>query len=1076
VEEVRFGLLGSLEVWADALARPLFAPRHRTLLASLLFRANQVVACDDLVDTLWDGQPPGGAAVTLRGYVMRVRRTLGPAGRRIETIAPGYRINLDPEHELDAARFEALCRGGLAAGGSAQWKIAAALLNEALALWRGEPLQDVPCERLRDRELPGLLEAHVQAEQAWLQAEIELGRPEAAVAGLGRLVAAHPLRERPSALLMTALEGCDRRVEALEVFRDLRARLTDELGIEPSGELQDLHRAILVGRPETVPARPPRQPDQAPFTLPAAASDFAGREAAALAAYPQARAVIADELGADPGPASPGAPAAAQRHRATPRQLPGPVPHFLGRADELRRLSESLDQATDATAVWVIGGTAGVGKTALAVRWAHRVSGRFPDGQLYANLRGYDRERPVTAADALAGFLRALGVAGQDIPPGTDERAALYRSLLAGRRMLVVLDNAGDDAQVRPLLPGAPPCVTVVTSRDTLAGLVVREGARRLDLGLLPQADAAGLLRALIGVRAAADPGATQALACLCARLPLALRLAAELAATRGGARLADLVAELAGGPRLDLLDAGGNPRTAVRAVFSWSYRHLDAGTARMFRLLSLHPGADLDVYAAAALAGLTAERAAGPLDRLVRAHLIDTTQPGRYGLHDLLRAYARELAAEGGPDSQDEPRSALTRLFDYYLHATAEAMGTLFPAERRSCSGLTPPATSIPPVTGRPDAARAWLDAQRAALTAVAAHTAEHGWPRHTIGLATTVFRYLEGGGHCPEAAVIHAHARRAAQLTGDLAAEAAALTSLGLADARQGRYQRAASQFQQALALSRQAGDQADEARALGNLGIVRYQQGRYQQAASHYRQALRLFRELGDQTGEASALTSLANVALRQGRYQQAASHLRKALALYRDSGNRSYEAYALQILGLVDLRTGRCPQAMDRSHEALELARQTGNRGCAAYALANLGAIELCQGRYQQAADHQRQALAMFCEIGDRSGAAQARNGLGCVFLATGHGDHARGEHATALALARRIGDKYEQARAHDGLGQAHYALGDRRPAGRHWQRAFALYAELGAPEAARVYDRLAGCREEHRTARTVQEGP
>jgi tetratricopeptide (TPR) repeat protein len=706
----------------------------------------------------------------------------------------------------------------------------------------------------------------------------------------------------------------------------------------------------------------------------------------------------------------------------------------------------------------VIGGTPGVGKTALAVRWAHRVSGRFPDGQLYANLRGYDSERPVTAADALAGFLRALGVAGQDIPPGTDERAALYRSLLAGRRMLVVLDNAGDDAQIRPLLPGGPPCVTVVTSRDALAGLVVREGARRLDLGLLPQADAAGLLRALIGVRAAADPGATAALASLCARLPLALRVAAELAATRGGAPLADLVAELAGGPRLDLLDAGGNPRTAVRAVFSWSYRHLDAGTARLFRLLSLHPGADLDVYAAAALAGTTADRAVGPLDRLVRAHLIDTTQPGRYGLHDLLRAYARELAAEGGQDSQDEPRSALTRLFDYYLHATAEAVGTLFPAERRSRTGVTPLATSIPPVTGRPGAARAWLDAQRAALTAVAAHTVEHGWPRHTMRLATTVFRYLEGGGHCPEAAVIHAHARRAAQLTGDRAAEAAALTSLGLADARQGRYQRAADQLEQALALSRQAGDQADEARALGNLGIVRYQQGRYQQAASHYRQALSLFRELGDQTGEASALTSLANVAVRQGRYQQAASQLRRALALYRESGNRSYEAYALQILGLVELRSGRCPQAIDRNREAMELARQTGNRGCEAYALANLGAIDLRQSRYQQAADHQRQALAMFCEIGDRSGEAQARNGLGCVFLATGQGDHARDEHATALALARRIGDKYEQARAHDGLGQAHYALGDHRPAGRHWQRALALYAELGAPEAARSIER------------------
>ncbi len=247
VKEVRFGLLGSLEVWTGALARPLYAPRHRTLLASLLYRANQVVAADELADILWDGQPPGSAAATLRGYVMRVRRATGPAGRRIETVAPGYRISLDPEHELDSARFGSLCRRGLAAGGSARWESAAALLDEAFALWRGEPLQDVPGERLRDRELPSLLEAHVQAEQARLQAEIELGRPWAAVAGLRRLVAAHLLWERPHALLMTALEGCDRRAEALEVFRDLRERLTGELGIEPNGELQDLHRAILAG-------------------------------------------------------------------------------------------------------------------------------------------------------------------------------------------------------------------------------------------------------------------------------------------------------------------------------------------------------------------------------------------------------------------------------------------------------------------------------------------------------------------------------------------------------------------------------------------------------------------------------------------------------------------------------------------------------------------------------------------------------------------------------------------------------------------------------------------------------------
>ncbi|HET7015752.1 MAG TPA: tetratricopeptide repeat protein, partial [Streptosporangiaceae bacterium] len=727
---------------------------------------------------------------------------------------------------------------------------------------------------------------------------------------------------------------------------------------------------------------------------------------------------------------------------AVPRQLPGPVPLFVGREAELARLSGA------AAAVWVITGTAGVGKTALAVHWAHLVARDFPDGQLYANLRGYDPEQPLTAADALAGFLRALDVADVDIPSGTDERAALYRSLLAGRRVLVVLDNASEGEQVRPLLPGGPPCVTVVTSRDTLGGLVVREGAQRLDLGLMSQAHAAGLLRELIGARADADPEAAATLADLCARLPLALRLAAELAASRDGVRLADLVTELNGGPRLDLLDANGDPRTAVRAVFSWSYQHLDAATARMFRLAGLHPGAELDGYAAAALAGTTLKQAAGALDQLARAHLIDKRQPGRYGLHDLLCAYARELAAEYGAD---DARAALTRLLDYYLYATAEAVAALYPGERPPAPVATQAVAPMPPITEGPDAARAWLDAQRATLNAVVAHAARHGWPGHAVDLAAVLFRYLERSGHCVEAVAIHGQACHAARLTSDHLAEAGALTSLALAQVRQGRYQHGADQLQQALNLFLAAGDVAGQARALGNLGIVRFQQGRYREAEHHYQQVLSLIRDFGDQRSEPTVLTSLGNIALRQGRYRQATSYLEQALTLYRKAGERSLEAYALEILGLVDLRQGRYAQATGRNREALALARQTGNRTCEAYALANLGAIDLHRGHPEQAASLQHEALSMFGELGDRSGQAHARNGLGRVLLATGKGDQARSEHAAALALADRIGDKYEQAFAHDGLGRAHHELGDQRPAARHWRRALELFAGLGAPE-------------------------
>ena len=437
----------------------------------------------------------------------------------------------------------------------------------------------------------------------------------------------------------------------------------------------------------------------------------------------------------------------------------------------------------------VIAGTAGVGKTALALHWAHQVSARFPDGQLYVNLRGYDPARPVAATDALAGFLRALGVGGQDIPAGQDERAARYRSLLADTRMLVILDNAASEEHVRPLLPGTPGCAVVVTSRDSLAGLVARDGAHRLDLDLLPLNNAVGLLRELVGERADADPHAVAALAAQCCRLPLALRVAAELTAARRDAPLAALVDELANQhQRLDLFDAGRDPHTALRTVLSWSYRHLDVRTARAYRLAALHPGSDLDPYAVAALTDASLEQGRSFVEVLARAHLIHRARAGRYGMHGLLRAYARELAA--AHDGAGQQHAALTRLFDHYLYTAAAAMNTLHPAGRDSRPRIPPPATPVPPVTD-PPAALAWLDAERDTLVAVSAHTAGHGWPSHATRLSATLFRHLDAGSRYPEAITIHTHARDAARRTGDRAAEATALNHLAGPDRRQGRYQ---------------------------------------------------------------------------------------------------------------------------------------------------------------------------------------------------------------------------------------------------------------------------------------------
>lgn len=738
---------------------------------------------------------------------------------------------------------------------------------------------------------------------------------------------------------------------------------------------------------------------------------------------------------------------------AVPRQLPPAVPSFVGRARELDALTELLlrmEAGCGAVVVSAIAGTAGVGKTALALHWAHQAAERFPDGQLYVNLRGHDPDQPVAAADALAWVLRALGVAGQDIPPEPGERAALYRSVLARRRILVVLDNAGSPEQVRPLLPGAPACGVLVTSRDSLAGLVARDGAVRLDLDLLPMADAVALLRTLIGRRVDADPAAAEVLASQCSRLPLALRVAAEVATAHPHMSLADLAGELADQLlRLDLLDAGGDQRAGVRTVFSWSYRNLVAAAARAFRLLGLHPGADFDRYAATALTG-TALRQVGPLlDLLARAHLIQEAGPDRYNMHDLLRAYARDLAAT--EDSEEERQAALNRLFDHYLHTAGAAMDLLYPAETARRPRILPTAALEVPVTTSATA-RAWLDAERANLTAVAAH----GLPHRTSRLAAILSRYLDSGGHYPEAAAIHEHASRAARLSGDSAAEATSLTSLGLTHFRQGRYRQAATYLQQALALFRQVGHLAGQARALCNLGLVEFQQARWPQGADYLQQALALHRAVGDQTGEAGVLCNLGYVDQRLGRFDQAASRLQHALEVSRQVGNRTGQGRALGHLGLVDLRQGRCPAAADHFEAALALFRETGDRSAEAYNLVNLGFAELGQGSYEQATAHHRAGLDLFREFGDRSGEGEALNGLGAVLLATGCPCDARAHYDIALSLATEIGDRDLQARAHDGLGHACHATGEPSQARRHWEQAHAIYVELGVPEADAVH--------------------
>jgi tetratricopeptide (TPR) repeat protein/transcriptional regulator with XRE-family HTH domain len=775
----------------------------------------------------------------------------------------------------------------------------------------------------------------------------------------------------------------------------------------------------------------------------------------------------------------PVAPTPAQETpRAVPRELPRQAAGFVGRDDQLAELDALAEASGGAVVISAVSGTAGVGKTALALRWAHRVADRFPDGCLYVELRGYGPDAPVRPEAALAGFLRGLGVPGTDLPAEVAELAARYRSLLAGRRMLIVLDNARSAGQVRPLLPGTPSCFVLVTSRDRLAGLVARDGAHRINLDLLPPRDAGDLLRELIGPRAHAAPAATAALADRCARLPLALRMAAELATARPTVPLADLVAELDELPkRLDLFDAGGDPETAVREIFAWSYRHLSDGAARMFRLLGLHPGADLDLAAAAALAGTGTAEARGLLGELARAHLLGEARPGRHDLHDLLRAYAAELAGSAGGDD----RAATDRLFDHYLTTAAAAVRTLYPAEHDP-----DPAPGAASFAGTAQAL-AWLRDELANLVAVTDAAAGSGRPECAVALSATLWRYLDSGGHHGEALAVHGRARQAARDSGDLAGEVAALGELGRVHSRLGRYEDAIEHLGQALAagawaaepdrqasslnslaivycrlgrydealrhftraleIYRHTGNRASAGKALGNLGIVNAELGRYPAALAHFGQALDLARAVGDRTGEGDALGNLGHINCLLGHYPVALRQHRDGLVIARATGDRAAEGRMLASLGVVLTRLGRA-EARDRLHEALAIHVEAGDRAAEAETMCYLGDVHQRAGQYPRALEHHERALALAEEIGERSVRTRALVGAGTALVAMGRADDAADRFRAAADLAAGTGDRLQHAHALDGLAQCLRATGHPHAAAPYETQARTTYIELG----------------------------
>jgi DNA-binding SARP family transcriptional activator/tetratricopeptide (TPR) repeat protein len=921
---MEFGLLGPVLVRCDGEALSVQRGNQRALLATLLLAANRVVPTEEIAETLWGARPPPSATVTVRNYVKRLRQALGDAGRaRIRTQHPGYLISVGPA-ELDTWRFEALVDSASAAAREECWDAAADSARAALALWRAEPLADVDSDALALREVPRLTEMRLQAMELRIDADLHLCRHAEVIVELQGLARSYPLREQVHGLLMLALSRCGRQGAALAAYQHARRALVEELGTEPGTALQALHQQILT---------------------------------------------------ADPGLAAYRAPAVTVGRTETtaPRQLPGVAAHFTGRADELAELSTVLDQAgghaPGTVVISAIGGMAGVGKTALAVHWGHQVAPRFGDGQLYVNLRGFDpAASPVTPDEAIRELLDGLGVAVDRIPPGLPAQVGLYRSLLAGRRMLIVLDNAYGEQQVRPLLPAGPGCLVLITSRHELAGLAATHGARLIPLDVLPPTEARRMLTARLAAgRAAAEPAAVDEIAALCAYLPLALAIAAARAAACPGAPLRAFAAELrAATGRLDALDTG-DPAASVRAVFSWSIHYLTPTAARMFCLLGLHPGPDVTASAAASLAGVAPAAACRDLDALTSAHLITEHKPGRYILHDLLRAYAAEQA--GAADDEQAGRAAIRRVLDHYLHAAHAADRLLNPA--RDQITLAPCMDRVlPERLADHGQAMAWFRAEHDVLLAVLALAVDAGCDTHAWQLPWTMVDFCEFSGRWHDWIATQRIAIAAARRLGHRDGEARCCRALGSAYARTGRDDDGLEHLRRAILLFREVGDAIGAARTHQDLSWILDRQGRPALALEHDQIALQLYEQADHAAGQANALNAIGWLHALLGDYRKSIDYCRRALVLHRELGNRRGEAAALDSLGYAYRHLGQQGESLACLRRSLGLFRELADRFYEAEVLTHLGDAYHVTDDPEQAWDAWQQALAILDDLHHR----------------------------------------------------------------------------------------------------------
>ncbi|MFI8930562.1 AfsR/SARP family transcriptional regulator [Streptomyces sp. NPDC053474] len=950
---MEFRLLGPLEVHVDGERVELGGVRQRGLLAALALRPNGAVPLARLVDAVWDEDPPATAERQVRNMAGLLRRRLTearparpqaadeqPPAPLIVSDGPGYRLAV-PESAVDAHVFThgvAAARAAEAAGDPAA---AVTGLRGVLALWRGPALDGLPSWPLR-AAATALEEQRLCALEHSFALELSLHRHLAVIPELSLLVAEFPLREGLVRHLMTALHRDGRHSDGLDVYRRHAARLADETGLDPGPKLRALRDTLL---------RP----------------------------------------GADRH-----TPLPARDSRPAPAQLPGDLPTFVGRCDELRRLGPAPAPLTAAasrqsTAVTIVSGVPGTGKSTLALHWAHRHRHHYPDGQLYADLRGHAPGGPRHPGAVLAAFLRALGEDTRRIPTDPDEAAALYRTLLTDRRMLIVLDDARDAQQVRPLLPGNASCAVLVTSRERLTGLTARDGARRLDLAGFTPYDGRALLTRMLGPQrlAAEPPQAADALLTACGGLPLALGIAAARLRDQPHASIAQFAAELAASDdRLGALRIDGDSPTGVRAAFTHSYDALEPAPQRLFRRLGLFPGPDITLAAAAALDG-SGTPARPLLDRLARAHLVEERGPGLYRLHDLLRIYAAERAALD--ETPAARRAARSRWYTWCLHHADAADQILAPHRRNVRLPPAPEWLTLTPLTTQDEAIQ-WCAAQRANLLATIHDAYTHRHDETAWQLPALLWSYLRGN-PVREDQIEAAHvAVDAARRLDDPHAQALSLNNLGSVYDGQSDPASALPCLTEALQLMRRTGDRIGEAHVLGNLGAHHGYTGDDVRAVHYLEEALAVLRDLpppGDPWAVSVFETNIATAHLRTGRFTQARDPLRRAMAVHRSLGNDGMVSFSVSALGVVRHALGDLERAIAYHRRALRISSGVGYPGRRATILACLAAAQHAQGEAADSLRTWQEARTLFDALPEAHFA-----GLRPLFTALGYTPPAR----------------------------------------------------------------------------------